>query len=139
MKVDIGFWDKDGYYIEQLEELTKEEIKEIMKGSEMGIISERFELLQENERLKKEIWQLQHRKMWNKEATLQAELLIKENERLKEENLQLQTIDMEIDRNNNYRKALEEIREILFPKNKWIITDCEEILEIQKITNEVLK
>lgn len=38
-----------------------------------------------------------------------------------------------------FRKAIEEIKEILFPKNKWIITDCEEILEIQKITNEALK
>ena len=26
--------------------------------------------------------------------------------------------------NETYKKALEEIREILFPKNKWIITDC---------------
>jgi len=29
MKIDIGFWDKDGIYQEDIQELTKEEEKEI--------------------------------------------------------------------------------------------------------------
>lgn len=66
-----------------------------------------------------------------------------ENERLKKViksiNKPVFLPNIEQEATNNYRKALEEIREIWNPKNKWIITDCEEILKIQKIVNEVLK
>lgn len=38
-----------------------------------------------------------------------------------------------------YRNALEEIQNILFPKNKLLITDCKGLLKTQEILNEVLK
>ena len=57
----------------------------------------------------------------------QLKRLQAENERLKEINLQLQTIDMEIDRNNKYHKALEEIREIMQE-------NCNQCFEIDNFT-----
>lgn len=70
--------------------------------------SEKYKRLQaENERLKEENKQLN--KDWEEKKNLAYEIAC-ENERLKESNLQLQTIDMEIDRNNKYRKENEELK-----------------------------
>ena len=110
------------------------EIKPFTKSYAINRIAE---LTQENELLKEELKRLQA-----------------ENEQLKETNLQLQTIDMEIDRNNKYRKALEEIRKYIQSLNKdicnncgWHNTDgcrpnsyvCHDLIEIQNKISEVLK
>lgn len=131
-------------YIKDDPELQKAVIKEFLNDIKR--------LQAENGRLKKELWQLQHRKMWNKEATLQAELLIKENERLKEEIQRLKQPSMiipkpkqlaiPIEEVEKYIKALEEIREI---NKKWLsrwLNDPDErygFEEIKSKINEVLK
>lgn len=77
----------------------------------------------------------------------QLKRLQAENERLKEINLQLQTIDMEIDRNNKYRKSLEEIRDITKMFYNSVLnaiatgTNIDRtgaIIKIQEICSEVL-
>ena len=111
----------------------------------------------ENKQLKKEIWQLQHRQMWDKEATLQAELLIKENERLKEE---ITTLECKLDAKKpsmiipkpkqlavpikeveTYLKAFEEIRNYLNTLSSVDsdFPNTETYLRVQDKINEVLK
>lgn len=116
-----------------------------------------LKLSKENKRLKREYDILdgiiEINNMRIEQLKKENERLKKENEQLKETNLQLQTIDMEIDRNNKYRKALEEIREYIQSLNKdicnncgWHNTDgcspnsyvCHDLIEIQSKINEVL-
>lgn len=75
-----------------------------------------------------------------------------ENEKLKAENTKLKKevsdlnfyidnykMTWEIDKKEQYKQALEEIQNVLFPKNKLLITDCKGLLKTQEILNEVLK
>ena len=126
------------YVIKYGAELKREVINELL--SEFQRVNE------ENERLKKELWQLQHRKMWNKEATLQAELLIKENEELKNRQITKNGFICDCEQNVKYRKALEEIREMCSntcEKNKDCIHSCyecksiDEPVAINRILNKI--
>jgi hypothetical protein len=75
----------------------------------------------------------------------QLQRLKAENEKLKKEVSDLNfyidsyKITWEIDKCNKYKHALEEIQNVLFPKNKLLITDSKGLLKTQEILNEVLK
>ena len=69
-------------------------------------------------------------------------------EKLKAENEELKKRNEELDKMTGiyshrlmerYKQALEEIQNVLFPKNKLLITDSKSLLKTQAILNEVLK
>lgn len=99
--VACNYWKACDYY-KQLKRLEKEnEALRITREKLLGDLNIAEESLKD------------YRECYNR--------LEKENEELKEKNIELQLVLNEIDKTNNYRHALEEIREVLeYYANSWI-------------------
>lgn len=83
MKIDCGFWDKDGNYKEDIQEIEMLSVKEL---NEIELIKAQNEKLKEqNKSLQQEVAELKAYKDVNEDFKTAWEELKAENERLKEE------------------------------------------------------
>ena len=130
MKVDIGFFDKDGNYIEDIQEIDEMEMKENVCyncGAELAKTYAEKEIIK----------QLQEENARLKEENLKevVEIIRKTG---KEDAIVFQMLDIQTNKANTYKQALEEIRKICV-EDLWHISNTPNRDNIKDKIDEVLK